>query len=61
MYVSNGYINEKPMQDLCHVLDAVKVDLKAFTEKFYTELVAGELKPVLDILILLKKRRLNLN
>jgi len=51
--ISNGYINKEPMTDLSEVLDAVKVDLKAFTEKFYQELVAGELKPVLDTLILL--------
>ena len=53
--ISNGYINPKPMKDLCKVLSAVKIDLKAFTEKFYKDLVAGELKPVLDTLILLKE------
>jgi len=55
--ISNGYINETPMKDLCKVLDAVKVDLKAFTERFYKELVAGELKPVLDTLVLLKQEK----
>ncbi len=53
--ISNGYIQAQPMSDLCKVLDAVKVDLKAFTEKFYKELVAGHLQPVLDTLVLLKK------
>jgi pyruvate formate lyase activating enzyme len=52
--ITNGYIQEKPMQDLCGVLDAVKVDLKAFTEKFYQDQVSGELKPVLDTLVRLK-------
>jgi pyruvate formate lyase activating enzyme len=52
--ISNGYIQKKPMQDLCAVLDAVKIDLKAFTEKFYTEMVSGHLQPVLDTLVLLK-------
>ncbi|MDZ7265451.1 MAG: AmmeMemoRadiSam system radical SAM enzyme [candidate division KSB1 bacterium] len=52
--ISNGYIQKKPMQDLCGVLDAVKIDLKAFTEKFYTEMVSGHLQPVLDTLVLLK-------
>jgi len=56
--ISNGYINAKPMQDLCGVLDAVKIDLKAFTERFYKELVAGELRPVLDTLVLLKKENI---
>ena len=53
--ISNGYIKEEPMRDLCRVLDAVKIDLKAFTEKFYRDLVAGELKPVLDTLVLLRE------
>ena len=53
--ISNGYICETPMRDLVKVLHAVKIDLKAFTEKFYQYLVAGELKPVLDTLVLLKE------
>jgi len=52
--ITNGYIQEKPMKDLCAVLDAVKVDLKAFTETFYRDQVTGELKPVLDTLVRLK-------
>lgn len=52
--ISNGYIQAQPMKDLCKVLDGVKIDLKAFTERFYKELVAGELRPVLDTLVLLK-------
>ncbi len=56
--ISNGYINAAPMRDLCGVLDAVKIDLKAFTERFYKELVAGELRPVLDTLVLLKEERM---
>lgn len=53
--ISNGYIQEKPMRELASVLSAVKIDLKAFTEKYYQEIVDGELKPVLDTLVLLKK------
>lgn len=53
--ISNGYIQAQPMKDLCKVLDAVKIDLKAFTEKFYRDMVAGQLKPVLDTLVLLKQ------
>jgi pyruvate-formate lyase-activating enzyme len=33
--VSAGYINEEPLLKLPEVLDAVKIDLKAFTEDFY--------------------------
>ncbi|HFE52422.1 MAG TPA: AmmeMemoRadiSam system radical SAM enzyme, partial [Bacteroidetes bacterium] len=56
--ISNGFIQKDPMDELCNVLDAVKIDLKAFTERFYKELVAGELKPVLDTLKLLVRRKM---
>jgi pyruvate formate lyase activating enzyme len=39
-------------------LDAIKIDLKAFSEKYYRDIVHGELKPVLDALITIKKRGL---
>ncbi|MHC4696568.1 MAG: AmmeMemoRadiSam system radical SAM enzyme [Planctomycetota bacterium] len=52
--ISNGYIQEKPLRQLCKQLTGVKVDLKAFSEKFYSESCAGELKPVLDALEVLK-------
>jgi pyruvate formate lyase activating enzyme len=51
--ISNGYIQKKPMQDLLKVLDAVKIDLKSFREKYYKETCEGELKPVLETLELL--------
>jgi pyruvate formate lyase activating enzyme len=53
--ISNGYIKPEPMKDLCKVLDGVKIDLKAFSERFYKELVSGTLHPVLDTLVLLRK------
>jgi pyruvate formate lyase activating enzyme len=52
--ISNGYILEKPMRELCKYLGAVKIDLKAFTDKFYKEMCAGTLRPVLDTLTILK-------
>jgi pyruvate formate lyase activating enzyme len=48
--VSNGYINEEPLRRLCDHVAAVKIDLKAFTERFYKELCKGELKPVQETL-----------
>lgn len=53
--ISNGYIKKKPLIKLCKELDAVKIDFKAFTEKFYKETCSGELKPVLDTLLTLKE------
>ncbi len=46
--VSGGYINKKPLLELCKCLDAVKIDLKGFTERYYKEVCRGELKPVLE-------------
>jgi len=48
--ISNGYIREDPMRELCKHLTGVKVDLKAFTETFYKEQCAGHLEPVLHTL-----------
>jgi len=53
--ISNGYIKPEPMKDLCTVLDAVKIDLKAFTENFYQKFVNGHLQPVLDTLVLVQR------
>jgi pyruvate formate lyase activating enzyme len=53
--VTGGYITTEPLKELCKRVDAVKVDLKAFTEKFYREVVNGELKPVLQTLVTLRK------
>lgn len=53
--ISNGFINEKPLTELCKQLTGVKIDLKAFTEAFYKDYCSGELKPVLDTLKTLKK------
>lgn len=55
--ISNGFINEKPMRELCRYLGAVKIDLKAFSEKFYRELCNGKLRPVLDTLLVLKDEK----
>ncbi len=52
--ISNGYIQEKPLRQLCRQLTAVKIDFKAFSDKFYREMCAGELKPVLATLEVLK-------
>lgn len=53
--ISNGYIQKKPLTELCRHLSAVKIDLKGFTEKFYQETCTGELEPVLNTLVTLKK------
>jgi pyruvate formate lyase activating enzyme len=58
--VSNGYMNEKPMRELVNHLTAVKVDLKAFTEKFYREICGGSLDPVLENLKVIRSTGIHL-
>ncbi|MFC1769106.1 AmmeMemoRadiSam system radical SAM enzyme, partial [Nanoarchaeota archaeon] len=53
--VSAGYINEKPMRDLCKVIDAANIDLKGFNEKIYNKLNGIHLEPVLNTLKVAKE------
>jgi pyruvate formate lyase activating enzyme len=54
--VTGGFIQEDPLRALCGCVDAVKVDLKGITEKFYKDVVNGELKPILNALVTLRKQ-----
>ncbi|MGE4558344.1 MAG: AmmeMemoRadiSam system radical SAM enzyme [Desulfovibrionaceae bacterium] len=51
---SCGFVNEKPLSDLCKVLDAACIDLKGFTEEYYKTMTGGGLQPVLDSIKRLK-------
>jgi len=53
--VSNGYMQQKSLQAAYGKMDAVKIDLKSFSESYYRDVVCGELKPVLDSLVTLRK------
>ena len=48
--VTAGYISDAPREEFFSSMDAVNVDLKAFSERFYKKLCVGELAPVLDTL-----------
>jgi pyruvate formate lyase activating enzyme len=50
VWKSNGFINEKPLRQLCRVLDAANIDLKTFDESVYKKLSSGKLAPVLRAL-----------
>jgi len=45
--VTNGYINEEPLLALLPYIDAMNIDVKAFTDDFYQTNCAGRLDPVL--------------
>jgi pyruvate formate lyase activating enzyme len=52
--VTAGYINEKPLRELCPVIDAANVDLKG-DEEYYRKVVGGTLPPVLRTLEIMRK------
>ncbi len=48
VYVTNGYINEEPLGEIGQYLDAMNIDVKAFTDEFYRKITGARLQPVLD-------------
>ncbi len=55
VWVTCGYIRQKPLLELCKYLDAANVDLKSFETDIYRKLNSGKLKPILDTLKTLKR------
>jgi pyruvate formate lyase activating enzyme len=53
--VSNGYMQEAALRAAYGKMDAVKIDLKSFSESYYKNVVSGQLKPVLETLVTLRK------
>jgi pyruvate formate lyase activating enzyme len=45
--ISCGFMTEEPLTEMCEVLDAIKIDLKGFTEDFYQKVCGASLEPVL--------------
>jgi len=60
VYHSNGFINPGPLKELCRVLDAANIDLKGFTEEYYSNMSQGHLAPVLQTLKTLKNEGVHL-
>jgi pyruvate formate lyase activating enzyme len=53
--VSNGYMQNNALKAAYGKMDAVKIDLKSFSESYYRQVVTGQLKPVLDSIVTLRK------
>ncbi len=58
--VTCGYMAEAPLAEMCKALDAVKVDLKGYSESFYRDACGAELKPVLRTIKQIAKSRVHL-
>lgn len=52
--VTAGYVSKEPREEFYRYMDAANVDLKGFTERFYKQICAGSLQPVLETLVYLK-------
>jgi pyruvate formate lyase activating enzyme len=52
--VSNGFMSRECLDELAPFINAINVDLKAFTEDFYENITGARLKPVLENLKYIK-------
>lgn len=46
--VTNGYINEEPLKKLLPYVDAMNIDLKGYTNRYYNNICGAKLEPVLE-------------
>lgn len=44
--VTNGFINNKPLENILPYIDAANVDLKSFNDNFYKKYAGGRVEPV---------------
>ena len=48
VFVSDGYESEESIEYLAPALDAINIDIKGFTDRFYEKLCHAKLEPVLE-------------
>jgi pyruvate formate lyase activating enzyme len=58
--ITNGFIAEKPLNQLLSLIDAFNVDLKVFSGQLYRSNTGGRLEPVLQTLKTIRKSGLHL-
>ncbi len=58
VWVTCGYINEEPLRKLIPYLDAANIDLKGYSEDFYSTYTTGFLEPVLRTIEICKEEGL---
>jgi len=54
VFVSNGYMSPEAAHKIAPYLDAINIDIKALTDKFYQDVCGAHLKPVLETIQLMK-------
>ena len=58
--VTAAYVNPGPLGELCQVVDAANVDIKAFSERFYRDVCGASLAPVLKAVAQMRNAGLHL-
>ena len=53
--VTNGYINEEPLEGMLPLIDAMNIDLKGFTDRFYKK-IGGSLEDVKQTITLARRQ-----
>jgi len=48
VYVTNGYIEKEPLEEIAPYLDAMNIDVKAFHDEFYRKVCKAKLEPILQ-------------
>lgn len=48
VFVTNGFIEKEPLEDLISYIDAANVDIKAFKKDTYLKIIKGKLEPILE-------------
>lgn len=46
--VTNGYVNKEPLLKILPYVDAMNIDLKAYSDRYYNKLCGASLDPVLE-------------
>jgi pyruvate formate lyase activating enzyme len=59
IFHSNGSLNPKPAEELALYLDGANIDLKGFTQEFYSKIPEGNLETVLNTIKVLKRNRVH--
>ena len=54
-YVTNGFISEDPLREISKYLDAMNIDVKAFSDDFYKKICKARLQPIIDTCELAKE------
>lgn len=55
VFISSGFINKEPLQDISKYLDAANIDLKSFNDHTYEKIFGGKLETVLNSIKILNK------